>query len=221
MDHLHQNYQQDYRTPQHDLHLSLVALHQGHRAQTSRADGPGHGPVAENGDGGGGQAVEQGGPALGQHDLGDNLPGGAAHGLGRLQHAGVQLPEGALHNPGHEGRRRYHQGHNAGRRPHAGAQQNPGQGDDDDHQNQERNGPQQVDRRVQNRHDSRRDLDNPAVFPGHQQHPQRQADDIGQGRADKRGVQRLPDGKGGLLEKAERLRVLEKFKHGNRAPPPQ
>ena len=201
LEQLHQQNQQDHRRKHHQVFIPVIAVVDGDLAQAAAADDAAHGGVAQNGSQGDGDVLNQGRHAFGDHHLADYLHGRGAHALGRLDDVGVHLPQAALHQPGHKGEGRHHQGNDGGRGTHGGADDQPGQGEHHDHQNQERDGPQQIDDDVQCRQHRLRQGQDAVLLPGHQQHPQGQAQQDGQSGGQHRHIEGLPQCHGKLGQK--------------------
>ncbi|MNC36575.1 hypothetical protein D3C75_851030 [compost metagenome] len=102
----------------------------------------------------------------------DNVPASAAHGLRSLHQAVVDFAQADLGNPREE--RRGGNGQRHHRRPHAigGTHHQAGEGDQRDHQDQERDRAEQVDEGTQHPVQQRR-LEDPALVAGDQQHRHR------------------------------------------------
>lgn len=145
LDALDEDNQDDDRRD-HDIGLeTLVAVADGQVAQTTAAEGAGHGGRADEGNQGEGDAQENGVQRFRQHDLPDDLPGAGPHGLGHLDDAGIDFQHGRLNDTGHEGGARNGQGHDGRRRADGRTDDEAREGDDGHHEDNERNGPDGVD----------------------------------------------------------------------------
>jgi hypothetical protein len=89
--------------------------------------------------------TEQASTGFGQQGVANDLPGAAAHGLGRLDHPAIHFPQGGFHQAGEERRAPHHQGRDGPGHTEGGAHQKGGQGDQHDQQNDERQRAQHVD----------------------------------------------------------------------------
>ena len=172
LEQLHQQHQNDHRHQHYQILVPIVAVVDGDLAQTAAADDTAHGGVAQNGGQRDGHVLDQGGHALRDHYLADDLHGRSAHALGGLDDVAVHLTETALHQPRHKGERRRHQRNDGGRGAHGGADEQTGQGEHHDHQDQERDGAQQVDDDVQHLHQPAGEGQHAVFLARHQQHAQ-------------------------------------------------
>ena len=139
LDNAHQNHNDEDDRPGDLRQVLAVAVHDGEVAQTAGPQGAGDGGEVDEGDQRDGHAPGYAGDSLLQIHPPDDLPGGGAHGLGRLDEAGRDLGQGALHLPPQEGDGSEYQGDDSSPDADGGAhhqtaqsQQHHGQQDEGD-----------------------------------------------------------------------------------------
>ena len=192
-----------------------MAVDDGDLAQAGAAQGGGQGGVAQDGDGGDGGALDEGGAGLRQQHAADDLPVGAAHGLGGLDDAAVHLTEGGLHHAGHVGRRGDDQGDDDGAVAQADAQDEPGHGNHGHHQDNAGDGAEEIDHKAQNLIEPAHRGDAAAVRDM-EHHAQRQTQHVGEGGGEGGHVHRLPYA---LLDEAVGPQLEKHLRHWPSPPP--
>ena len=114
----------------------------------------------------------------------------------------VSMIFGFFHQPRDERESRDRQRDNGSYGAQGGADDYPGQRDDHDHQDNKRNGAQQIDQHIQETHQRRRQGPDALLFTRHQQYAQRQADDHREQRGQQCGINRFPDSKRKFVQQA-------------------
>ena len=190
LDQTHHHNDEEEHGP-HDIgQRLLMAVLDGEVAQASGADGAGDGGKVDQGDQGDGNSPGDAGGGLLQVDPPDDLPGGAAHGLGRLHKALGHLGQGPLDLPAQKGHRGKGQGDDGPFHADGGPHHQTAQPQKDHGQQDEGNGAENIADLVEHKIDRPVLQDTPGLG-GEQKHPEGDADEHRQQAYDPHHLERL------------------------------
>ena len=166
----------------HDLvHATVVAIAHGNVAEAARADGAGHGGVAENGDEHDGHAANDRGQRLGQKDREHDARDARPAGHDRLHALARDLGERLLDHARDEGCGGEHERRDDAREPRRRSHDHARERDDEHHEHDEREGAQDVDdpseHSVEDGHGAQRPRSGEV-----EHHAERKAKNVGDGR---------------------------------------
>ena len=194
MENLYNDNKQDNGQQHDQIFVAIIAVVDGDLTQAAAADDTTHGSVAQDGGNGNGGIGDERGHGFRDHDLDDGLHGGSTHAAGHFNNIGIEFPQAAFHQTCHKGERSDGQRNNRSRSTNRGSHDGAGQGEQQNHENEEGHRTQQIDDDIKRLHQPAGKGRQTAFFAHHQDNTQRQTNEHSEEHSCYGNIQRLPKG---------------------------